>query len=125
MEKKVATLDVYVSDDYRQSSHLDTADADSGRYVIRLNPLFFGQVNWEERKHPWHSFAHELGHFLAELAHRPSHNDLLNMLYGKLVPREMEAWRIAHEILPEPVMPAVSPVERAALGQYAKGDGER
>jgi hypothetical protein len=124
MERKVATLEVYVSDrDNGESSHLDTHGGDKGRYKIVLNPNFYGQVDWLEKNHPWHSFAHELGHFLAELAKRPSH-DIFNMFYHGRVPTEMEAWRIAHEILPPPVMENPSPVEEAAMGQYKESEGK-
>jgi hypothetical protein len=125
MEKKVATLEVYVSStDNGMSSHLDYGDEANGRYKIVLNPKFKGQLEeggWFEKEHPWDTLAHELGHFIARLAKRRTHDDFA-LMFGSRVSAELEAWRIAHEILPPPVMPNPSPVEVPAMRGYMENE---
>ena len=104
MKRKIATLDVYVSDDKTASGTRQTSPSTFELTMNAGSPCnpTIGRLEFQT------IMAHELGHFVALVTHDPTHNvpvveHLLSRITGDasaLVPGEKRAWEIAREILP-------------------------
>jgi len=114
MQKKIATIEVFVDPESRESSGSSGKD---GKYVLFIRrgpipPKNLGQLQ--------SVIAHEFGHLIGLITQDPTHDTQNQIAYHLtdntdfVLPAERKAWAWAHEMLPN----VDSEMERVALQSY-------
>lgn len=125
MKRKIASLDVFVDTESKDSSATRKVGPD--QYVITIRPSQTSgngddSFSLKTDRDLQTTLAHELGHFVALVTKDKTHDNTFQLYYqltgdtSPLIPAEKLAWKLAHVIYPELDIDN----ERLAMDSYTK-----
>lgn len=123
MKELIATLKIYKDAGNKEESSAEKQIGEK-EFALFLRPQndsqFMASTGVKADAEAYESvMAHELGHFISEVFHDPSHSQMYRMIFGS-IEAETKAWNLAEKMIPN--NPKREELKRKALQSYVENE---